>query len=991
MDFQNIDDLQINYETKIYDTFDDWSKEELMQKKEKDLVIIHINIRNLTISSFNTLQIYLENKMDNLDIIILTETNCKREEMNLFQLQKFNMTYFCREKKKGGGIIIYSKENLLITEKKNIEFNHTENIEIEIDNKNILINALYRPPKTNIKEFLKELKRWLKHNDVKNKDLIIIGDLNINTLKDDINTQTYFEILSNEGIINTIKKPTREEIMNKRLTQSCIDHINIRSKKKYTTAIVHEKIADHYFICAKIEEMKKNQKENIVEIKIIDEEKIDAFIREYDWESLIAKYENDDNNDIENIYHDFVNVFQSLYKQAEKSLKIKEKYVGNTWITKEIRDLIKLKNLKFKELKRNSDNTSILNDYKKLKNHITNKITQAKRKEYGNTFKTHHGNMKKTWETIDKIRRKTRKNIETTILNNFKKTNKSLDIIANDFNKNFKSEIIDLKINKDVINTDITFMRNNNLENNDDFKFNLIENNELFKIIKEFNINKGPGFDMIRPREIKNNYSYLREIIKFIINQIIIQGKIPSLMKISKICPVYKKGKKDNISNYRPIAVLPCIEKILEKHMNNELSKYVEDNNILNTNQHGFRKGKSTTTLLNRYVDDIKEALNHNKFCLTVSLDLKKAYDTIDHKNMLKILNMIPMKEESKALLQNFFEERKQFVKIGKYKSENIEISSGLITGGIISPLLFNLYVNDIHNIGLETNILQYADDTLLYYISETKTEAYIKIQNDFNKICVWLNKKDIFLNKEKTISILFENPMATRFRNENENCVLKIHSNKCIDDKSINNCQCMNIKNEETMKYLGIHFERNLKWKTQAHYIKNRLNSIAFQLHHYKKILPIYTKILIYKTLCESILTYGIESYGYTSEENLKPIKSIHKKILKSTLYPFTSRTQRKEKMKEYNILNFKNLHKFLIITRHYYDQNYRQVQSTSYNTRHIHYLTPHITNNYGRATIKYQVTYLLNSLPETLKDIQNIHQMKRKIKEYLLLDNDI
>jgi hypothetical protein len=276
--------------------------------------------------------------------------------------------------------------------------------------------------------------------------------------------------------------------------------------------------------------------------------------------------------------------------------------------------------------------------------------------------------------------------------------------------------------------------------------------------------------------------------------------------------------------------------------------------------------------------------------------------------------------------------------------------------------------------------------DTLLYCISEDLYEANSKIQNDLNKITIWLNQKDIFINKEKTISIVFENPMTTRFRRRNET-VLKIHENKYIDDKRNNMlCNCNIIKQETSIKYLGVRLDKNMKLKTQTQYIRNKLNSVMYQMKHIKKVLPLTTKCMIYKTLCESILRYAIESYGYTSEENLKRIKSMHKRILKATLYPFTTKETREEKMKFYRILNFQNLHKFVMISKHYYEDIHRIIYENPYNTRNTQYITPNTRNNYGKTTIKFQVPSLLNSLPNELKNIDNKNKMKLDLQKHLL-----
>jgi hypothetical protein len=231
---------------------------------------------------------------------------------------------------------------------------------------------------------------------------------------------------------------------------------------------------------------------------------------------------------------------------------------------------------------------------------------------------------------------------------------------------------------------------------------------------------------------------------------------------------------------------------------------------------------------------------------------------------------------------------------------------------------------------------------------------------------------------------------MMTRFRPIFDDKI-KIHENKCIDDKMNNTaCNCLFVKRENSIKYLGVHLDKSMKWKTHTQYIRKKLNSIMYQINYTEKVLPIPTKCMVYKTLCESILRYAIESYGYTSEENLKPIKSIHKRILKATLYPFTTKQKREELMKEYRILNFNNLHKFIMITKHYYEEIHREVQETPYNTRHIYYTTPENRNNYGRTTIKFQVPKLLNSIPNELRNIENKNKMKKEIQKYYLENNN-
>lgn len=158
MSSEDINILQTNNETKIYENFNEFNYSELKNIKKNNLTIIHINICSLSNKSFHKLQVYLEKSLEKNDMIIITETNSLIGEMNLFNLNGYNMEYYCRDKKKGGGIAIYIKENIKITRKETMKFQYEKNIEIEIDNENILINAIYRSPSLSKSSFQNELK-----------------------------------------------------------------------------------------------------------------------------------------------------------------------------------------------------------------------------------------------------------------------------------------------------------------------------------------------------------------------------------------------------------------------------------------------------------------------------------------------------------------------------------------------------------------------------------------------------------------------------------------------------------------------------------------------------------------------------------------------------------------------------------------------------------------------------------------------------------------
>lgn len=148
-------------------------------------------------------------------------------------------------------------------------------------------------------------------------------------------------------------------------------------------------------------------------------------------------------------------VFHEFYENCTKDLKIKKKYEGNCWISKEIRDEIKSKNEVWKKWRKNPTNEQLKKEFKNMRNKLNNKIVQAKRKYNCSIFKNCKGDMKKTWKNIDLITNKRKSNNENIIRTNFRNIKSNICDIANQFNDTFKEDIVRLKENKEKLNSSI--------------------------------------------------------------------------------------------------------------------------------------------------------------------------------------------------------------------------------------------------------------------------------------------------------------------------------------------------------------------------------------------------------------------------------------------------------------------------------------------------------------------------------------------------------
>lgn len=492
--------------------------------------------------------------------------------------------------------------------------------------------------------------------------------------------------------------------------------------------------------------------------------------------------------------------------------------------------------------------------------------------------------------------------------------------------------------------------------------------------VTKLNSTSSAGPDNIRPQDIKNNIVKLGPIIIHLINRVILTGMIPKLMKVTSLRPIFKSGNKSNTACYRPIGSISVVTKILEHHICEQLKNYLVINQVIHKAQHGFMPKKSTIDLLEVLSNDIHNALNDNKFVLSVATDLTKAFDLVNYKVMLSKLRKIGVGGPLLTLLQDYFKDRRLKVNIGPYNSNDYDQKCGLIQGSILSPILFNIYVNDLASLDFRSKVLQYADDNIFYVINKDIHIALRYMQRDLNLMVKYFFNNSIKLNVQKTKVILFKNPRVNFTLEHPLELVCHLHT--CLNNP--NSCKCVPLLFQQNIKHLGVIFDDHMRFYSHLTHLQNKMKLVLYKCSRLSLYFPVVTKRIIYFSLVQSLFYYGISIYYVAPQYILNPLKLILNRIIKVLFHGLPPTLL--------GIMTFESLAKFTDLARNSSNEMYRTQENIDYNLRIIPFSVMRHSNSYGSSTLEYRIPTLLNSLPESLRWETNTTKFKNQLKIYLL-----
>ena len=362
-----------------------------------------------------------------------------------------------------------------------------------------------------------------------------------------------------------------------------------------------------------------------------------------------------------------------------------------------------------------------------------------------------------------------------------------------------------------------------------------INKETVSKLLQGINISKSAGPDQIHSRvlyELRDNIiDPLNRIFQMSFNEC----KLPTPWKVAHIKPIHKKGKKSEFSNYRPVSLTPICAKLLERIIRDRIVAYLEDNGLINKNQHGFRAGRSCTTQLLEIMEIWSSFIDRGIPFDCIYLDYAKAFDKVPHERLLKKLEAYGIKGKLHGWIRDFLTNRTQAVKINNDTSRPLPVKSGIPQGSVLGPILFIIYINDLPD-SINSYLKIFADDTKIFRTIESMTDKG-ELDSDLNKIIEWSERWQLPFNVDKCKIIHYgtQNPYH------------------CY---TMNNAQ---IKADTQEKDLGVLFDDKLKFTPHINQIVAKANSRLGIIRHTFTNLTAKTLLPLYKTLVRPILEYAV------------------------------------------------------------------------------------------------------------------------------------
>ncbi|KAG8319844.1 hypothetical protein J6590_108404 [Homalodisca vitripennis] len=924
--------------------------------------IIYTNIRSMR-KNFDSFIININNSINRINIIILSEIWIGTDEVELFNIPGYVLFAECNDVYRSGGVLCYVDNSFDCNQ---LQLNMTTAdallLNVRFNRSYFKLLCLYRLHNFSENLFLDEISNVLSNI---NNNVIFVGDININIAATSAVSNNYSTLLYNNGFVSLINDPTR--ITN--ISKTCIDHVFVRSRNisKYKSAVFDEGITDH---CILGISFRNNDNINLINNKISPNKSIIDFnlvknkLQSTSWEEV---YSERDVNLCYRKFHDLlIKIVDSCSKTFNSCHKLLKAKSLSPWINQQILNKFKKRKKLFKICKRRPYDNVLKNYFNKFCSDLSTQVSFTKNNFYARKIESCSGNVSQQWKVINSLTGVTsNKNVERIELPDGTFTAEP-SVIADEINK----YLISVQSDRPCTVPTVTFpLVRSYLQS---FFIEPTDLNEIIHAVKNLKNKKSTGFDKISVELLKFIIDEIAPILVYLINISFSTGIFPEMLKLSSVVPILKKNNSFQLDNIRPISLLSVFSKLFEKIMVKRLLKYLDNLNFFSKRQFGFVKGKSTEDALTYITENIYSSLNSRLKCTGLFIDFKKAFDLVDHEILLNKLEYAGIRGIAWSWFRTLITNRKQQVKIQNTFSSTRTVESGVPQGSVISAVLFLIFINDLLTLNFNGKITAFADDIAIFYSHENELTISEQINSDLLLLRKWclINKMQVNVNKSKFLNFSFQNfelPVPVKFHSASCNMIL---------------CNCQPLEKVNTFKYLGITLDKKFTFEEHISILHKKITSTIRKFYFLRNFCSIELLRSLYFALINSRLQYGILCWGGTYNFLINRLRTtqnyflriILKKAKRESSFPLYSQLK---------ILPIQHLFIFKVLRLFF-------VRSGNLGTNNLYYATRFAHNrNYrlpkvNKTIFKHSITYLgpkyFNFLPLDIKNAANLKTFCKK-----------
>ena len=692
-------------------------------------------------------------------------------------------------------------------------------------------------------------------------------------------------------------------------------------------------------------------------------EKYKHELRAVDWQNIVTCETIDIAADF------FTNNLIAAAKSCMPAKKVIDRGNDKPWITNEIKLLIRKKESVHK-LAKEIGLVWCWEWFKRCRNDLTNMIRKRK-EEYMldienriNSDETYGS--KCWWKLVNQFAIK--KGFSTPDIPPIQYDNKVYYLPeekAEAFNKHFSSNSMVIGENDDlpVLN-----------EENVVIPQLIITEEMITNVIKKIDPNKAVGPDSVHNKILIKAVDVIATPLTMLLNRSLNEMKFPTSWKVANVTPIFKKGERDLCGNYRPVSLLSCVGKIMEKCVQIHVFNFLKSQNLLTTCQSGFIPGDSTVYQLLAMYDDFCKALDDKITTQSVFFDISKAFDKVWHQGLIHKLHCIGIRGALLCWFTDYLRDRRQAVVIKGKSSTYRPIKAGVPQGSVLGPLLFLVYINDIVK-NIDSTVKLFADDTSMYLSLGDTVERSRLLNSDLRKIINWSQKWKVHFN-----------PLKTELMN--------VSNQQQVETLPLMFGQ-ETLQATDKHKHLGVIIQSNCKWDNHIDSLITKSRLLIACLRSYKYQFNRKTLKTIYSSFILPHLDYADVIWDNCTDRLSDELESLHLDAIRTIigavrgtshikLYNESGFVTLKERRRRHKLVMYFKIVKGLAPN---YISEYLPPLVSSLNPRYHHRYplerkVPEFRTSLYESSFFISTTYLWNELPEHYKETDSIARFKRLLR---------